>query len=392
MSAKMLRRPIVKYPLIAAVLIAAAIAAITIYQNRPLSVQVSSLEQDVTIRVFGLGTVEARIRSDIGFEVSATLVELNADHGDRVKQGDVLARLNPGEQEARVEKAKAALSSAQANINKAEASLEKARVILAQKQDTNKRKQTLADRNVVSRESADEARREEEVAKTDVLVATSEINVANALRNDALAQIRFEETLMRHRTLVAPYDALVIKRHKELGSVVKAGDAVFTLVALGSYWGLAYVDEARAGFIKVGQKVDARLRSRPQDAFTGTVARIELESDRLTEERRVFIKGDNPPPQIYLGEQVEFWITVARLDEALLVPEAAVKGYDGLNGQVWTVEAGRLQQRAVKFSHRTEDGRLEIIDGLPKGAQIISKTKKNFRKGRAVRIAGGKTE
>ena len=388
MIANALRKPVVKYTLLTAILIATVATAIKIYQNRPLSVQIVALEQDVIIRVFGLGTVEARIRSDIGFEASATLVELNADHGDRVKQGDVLARLNLGEQEARVVKARAALASARANIKKAVANLEKTRVILAQKQDTNKRKQALADRNVVSREAADEAQREEDVAKTDVLVATSEIEVANALLTDARAQIQFEETLMRHRTLVAPYDALVIKRHKELGSVVKAGDPIFTLVARGSYWGLAYVDEARAGFIEEGQKVDARLRSRPQDAFTGTVARIDLESDRLTEERRVFIKGDNPPPRVYLGEQVEFWISVAQLDEAQLVPEAAVQGYDGLQGQVWTIEAGRLQQRTVTFNHRTEDGRLEIINGLPEGAQVVSHIDKDFRKDRAVRIVG----
>ena len=387
MIAKIFRRPIVKYVTIVAVLIAIVGIGLTIYQNRPVSVQVATVEQDVTIRVFGLGTVEARIRSDIGFEVNATLIELNADHGDRVKRGEILARLNPGEQEARVEKARAALSSAKANAKKAEANLKKALVILTQKQDSNKRKQELADRNVVSREVADEAQRDQDVAKADILVAKSEIEVAKALLTDANAQIQFEETLMRHRTLIAPYDALVIKRHKELGSVVKAGDSIFTLVAVGTYWGLAYIDEARAGFIQEGQKVDARLRSRPQDAFTGTVIRIDLESDRLTEERRVFIKGNKPPSRIFLGEQVEFWITVARLDEALLVPEAAVRGYDGLQGQVWTIEAGRLQQRTVRFNHRTEDGRLQITDGLPEGAQIISHINKSFRIGRAARIA-----
>jgi HlyD family secretion protein len=75
--------------------------------------------------------------------------------------------------------------------------------------------------------------------------------------------------MLRHRTLFAPYDAIVIERHEELGTVVRSGDPIFTLIAADGYWGLAYIDEARAGFIQEGQKVDARLRSRPQDAFTG---------------------------------------------------------------------------------------------------------------------------
>ena len=247
-------------------------------------------------------------------------------------------------------------------------------------------------RNIVSREDAEEAQREEDVARADVSVAMSETEVANALHTDAAAQLRFEETMLRHRTLVATYDAIVIERQKELGTVVKPGDPIFTLIAVGTYWGLAYVDEARAGFIKEGQKVDARLRSRPQDAFTGQVARIGLESDRVTEERRVFIKGDNPPSRIYLGEQVEFWITVAQLDEALLVPEAAVQGYDGVQGRVWTLESGRLHLRSVRFLHRTEDARLEIVGGLPEGAGVVTRLQSGFREGRSARVEEAGTE
>jgi HlyD family secretion protein len=381
-----LRQPAVRFALVAAVIIALAVAAYFFYANRPISVQTTVVEHDIPVRVFGLGTVEARVLSKIGFEVGATLVELNADHGDAIRKGDVLARLNLGEQEAKVAKAQAAQISAEANIKKADANLEKVRAVLAQKQEANRRKQALVGRNVVSQEVAEEAQREEEVAKADVSVAMSEIEVARALLTDARAQVQFEETLLRHRTLFAPYDAIVIERHEELGTVVKPGDPIFTLIAADAYWGLAYVDEARAGFIQEGQKVDARLRSRPQDAFTGTVARVGLESDRVTEERRVFIKGDRPPPRIYLGEQVEFWITVAQLDQALLVPEAAVQGYDGLQGDIWTVESGRLQLRSVKFRHRTEDARLEIVSDLPEGAYVVTRLQSGFREGRSARL------
>ena len=161
---------------------------------------------------------------------------------------------------------------------------------------------------------------------------------------------------------------------------------------LDTYWGLAHVDEARAGFIREGQKVDARLRSRPQDAFAGQVERIGLESDRVTEERRVFIKGNNPPSRVYLGEQVEFWITVAKLDKAVLVPEAAVLGFDRLQGRVWTIEDGKLHLRSVTFGHQTEDARLEITGGLPEGAKVVTKLETGFREGRSARITGTKSK
>ncbi|MCB1504865.1 MAG: efflux RND transporter periplasmic adaptor subunit [Hyphomicrobiaceae bacterium] len=355
--------------------------------NRPIAVEIASIENNVPVRVFGLGTVEARVLSKIGFEVGATLVELNADHGDRVAKGAVLARLASVEQEARLAKAKAAVEIAEVGISRAEANVAKAKAVLAQRQEANRRKSSLVGRNIVSEQVAEEAARDEAVAQADVTVAQSELATSRALLDDARAQLTLEETLLGHRTLAAPFDAIVIERHKELGTVVKVGDPIFTLIEVGSYWGLAYVDEARAGFIQEGQPVEARLRSRPRETFRGRVVRIGLESDRVTEERRVFVKGENPPPRIFLGEQVEFWVTVSTLEKALLVPEAAVHGYDGSQGTVWTVEDGRLQRRSARFQHRTEDARLEIVGGLPEGAQVVTRLASGLREGRSVSVA-----
>lgn len=384
-SFTILRKPVVKYGLIAVGVVAAAWLAVTIFSNRPIAVTVAAQAQNVPIRVFGLGTVEARVLSKIGFEVGATLAELNVDHGDHVKKGQVLARLAAGEQEAKVAKARAALAIAEVNILRATANIEKTQAIFAQRRDANRRKQSLAGRDVVSQQSAEEALRDEAVAKADVSVAMSEAESTKTQLVDAKAQLRFEETMLSHRTLMAPYDGLVIERHKELGTVIKAGDPIFTLIADDSHWGLAYVDEARAGFIQEGQKVEARLRSRPLDSFTGQVVRIGLESDRVSEERRVYVRGDKPPPRLHLGEQAEFRITVATLDKALLVPETAVHGYNGRQGTVWTVEDGRLRQRLVNFRHRTEDSKLEIVSDLPAAAQVVTAIGAGFKDGRAAR-------
>jgi len=381
-----MRRPWVRIALSAIALLAVTAAAVSVYSNRPVSVVVVTTVHNVPIRVFGLGTVEARVLSKIGFEVGATLVELNTDHGDRVSKGQVLARLAVGEQEAKVAKARAAMAVAASGIVRGEALLEKARAVQSQRQSANRRKQALVGRDIVSQQVADEATTDEAVAKADVAIARSDLETARSQLVDVQAQLQFEEAMLRHRTLVAPFDALVIERHKEPGTVIKPGDPVFTLIAADSYWGLAYVDEARAGFIEEGQPVEARLRSRPQDAFTGRVVRIGLESDRASEERRVYIKGDNPPARVFLGEQAEFWIGVATLDAALLVPESAVQGFDGREGRVWTVEAGRLHRRPVRFRHRTEDAQLEIVAGLPADARVVTRLNGNLREGRRATV------
>ena len=91
-----------------------------------VKVQVSQVEGDVPVLVFGLGTVEARVTSKVGFKVSGVLVELRADIGDRVAKGSVLGRLDDREQRAQVARAKAAIAQTEANLQRARASVEKA--------------------------------------------------------------------------------------------------------------------------------------------------------------------------------------------------------------------------------------------------------------------------
>ena len=99
---------------VAGALAIAAVAGTGAYWYRPLTVVALQPEQDVAIRVFGLGTMEARVLARIGFKVSGTLTDLRVDHGDRVKAGQLLARMDDREQQARTAKAKAQLSSAEA--------------------------------------------------------------------------------------------------------------------------------------------------------------------------------------------------------------------------------------------------------------------------------------
>ena len=353
--------------------------------ERPISVPVASMEQNVAVRVYGLGTVEARILSDVGFEVGAALTELAVDSGDAVTKGQVLARLHPGEQEARVKRAEAAVEAASATLGRAEASVARARAIIAQRQATNARQQELLGRNAISTQAAEEAQKDVDVAAADLALAESDIAVVRAQQADAAAALKYEQVLLDHHVLTAPFDAVVVERRAEAGTVVRAGDVIFTLMDPETVWTLAYVDEERAGAIAVGQKAEVRLRSLPHNVFTGTVARIGIESDRVNEERRVWIACDQCPAQVFLGEQAEVRITVAELKDARLVPEIAISGFDGHQGRVWIVEEGRAREIPLVFGHRTEDARVEVVSGLPEGALIVSSPVKGLSEGRMVR-------
>lgn len=353
--------------------------------QRPLPVPVAAVQTDVPVTVFGLGAVEARVLSRVGFEVPGTLIEVLADHGDRVAAGAPLARLASASQEARVARAEAAMLSADAAAQRAEAQRERAEALLAQRQATARRRRELASRGVGSPESAELAETEATAAQADLAVNRADAAVARALQAEARANLQAERTTLDKHTLRAPFEAVVIARSREPGAALNPGEAVFTLVAPDSLWALAYVDEGRAGDIALGQPAMVTLRSRPGRPIAARVERIGLEADRVTEERRVYVRCITCPEMPVIGEQAEVVIETGRLPRARLVPENAIHGFDGATGTVWVLEGGRLAQRQVSFAARLMDGRAAITDGLPEDLPIAIRTGPGFAPGRAAR-------
>jgi len=373
---------------VVAILLVAIGAAFFLY--RPVEVAVVELERNVIIKVFGLGTVEARILSRIGFKTSGTLVALYADHGDRVRTGQVIARIDNSEQRARLAKAEAQRLSAEATIEVARAAAAKAEAQLAQRVLSNRRRQELLAKQSISTEAAEESQLTENIARADVLVTRAELSAAEARLKDAQAQLEYEKAVLSQHDLVAPFDGVIILRAKELGSILTATEPLFTIVAPDTVWILAYVDEVRSGDIRVGQMVEIKLRSIPNTVFQGRVERIGIESDRINEERRIYVSCPGCPDTFYLGEQSEVFITTAILDSALLVPEAAIEFVDSSLGKVWAIENGHLGRRQVKLGKRSLDGRVEIAEPIPDGVRIVAVVLPAFAEGQSVRIAQDK--
>lgn len=148
--------------------------------------------------------------------------------------------------------------------------MKRAQALFTQKQSVNRRQKELADRKVISEQALEEAQRDEEVATADFEVAKSEVEVARIQIESAKAQLQLEKTLLEHHTLTAPFDAVIVQRLQELGTVVRWGDPIFSWLAPETIWARAHVDEARAGTIALDQPANVRLRSRAARSLQGT--------------------------------------------------------------------------------------------------------------------------
>jgi HlyD family secretion protein len=369
-------------------LVAIGLGAIYWYRTHEIAVEIARPQSNVEVRVFGIGTVEAQVVSRVGFQVAGKVNALAADQGDIVKAGTVLARLDADAQRAKLMKSDAALRQSAANLLRVQAQRDRADVSYQQKKSVNARRQSLVGRGAVSQEAAEDAQAAEDIARSDLKLVEADVTVATVLQDDAAAQRRLDAVLLDQHELRAPFEARVVARHKELGGVANAGDAVFTLIEPGSVWIRTYIDEASAGGLQVGQSAFVRLRSEATNVFEAEIVRIDQENDRVTEERRVYVRCRQCGSQHqlrFLGEQAEIEIVKKAIPSGLFVPLKFVEGYDGRSGNVWLIDNGRLAKRKLQLGDRLLDGSVQVLSELPPGTSIVLDSGSRLRDGRAAR-------
>ena len=373
-------------------LIGGALVIATLYINyiREIRVQIVPVQRDVEVRVFGVGTVEAQILSKIGFQIGGKVTSVETDQGDQVKAGALLAKLDDSAQRSKLIKSEVAMRQAAANLTKAQAQGDRARAAYQQKKSVNTRRQTLLARGSVAQEGADDAQASEDIARSDLRVAEADAAIAAVLQDDAAAQRKIDAVLVDQHELRAPFDGRVIARHKELGSIANAGEAMFTLIAADTIWVRAYVDEAMTGGLHIGQTAFVKLRSEANRVVEAEVVRIDQENDRVTEERRVYVRcrACSPLHQLrYLGEQAEVEIVKTIIPSGRFIPLKFVEAFDGQTGLIWVLENGRLAKRRVHFGERLLDGRILITSEFPPKVEVIADDRTDLREGRAARQA-----
>ena len=142
--------------------------------------------------------------------------------------------------------------------------------VLAQKEEANRRQQELLKKNVAPSRKPRRPPRTSKSPRPITRWPMADAAVARAAIETARADLAHETTLLAHHILKAPFDAIVVERHTELGTVVKAGDPVYTIVDPDSVWVLAHVEEARAGAIALGQSCGSQLEIAAGLSISGT--------------------------------------------------------------------------------------------------------------------------
>ncbi|OYX26859.1 MAG: hypothetical protein B7Z03_14410 [Hydrogenophilales bacterium 32-62-9] len=328
----------------------------------PVGVEIASVARaDLRPTVYGIGTVEARRAYAVGPTQSGRLLRVSVDQGDRVKAGQLLAEIDPVDLRQRGEAAASSAARARQTAQAAQAQVSEAdsRVRLAQA--NHARYQALAK----------QGSRRNEAAAAEAALAAARANAIGAQRDisRADAELRGIEQVGKTLKLFSPIDGVVTAREAEPGTTVVAGQAVLRLVEPAQLWVRARVDQARAQGVAVGQAADIVLRSAPGTALPGKVARIELQSDAVTEERIINVAFEPAPAQLYLVELAEVTIRLPGARDVLAVPRAALAQFKGQTG-VWQVVDGRARFQPVQAGVQTAD-QVQIVSGLEAGDRLV---------------------
>jgi HlyD family secretion protein len=180
-------------------------------------------------------------------------------------------------------------------------------------------------------------------------------------------------TLARERladtVITSPGNAYVVSRELEPGATVTPGTPILKIADPRTAWVTVHVDERNTGGVTVGDPAEVALRSLSGRMLRGHVARIQRESDRITEQLAVDVALDERAPRLILGEQAEALIRRPALQGVPAVPLAAViRRPDGFGALV--VTDGRLHFRKVRFGAADPGGWIQVLEGLRPGEQV----------------------
>ncbi len=305
---------------------------------RVQSARVGPLETTVT----SSATVESVHQVDLITKVSGTVSALEVEEGDRVRRGQLLARLDNPLQKGERDRARASLA-------KAEEDLERLRL--------------LHDKGFISDNEFNEAVHAQELARTTYEQAQSSL----------------DDTVLR-----APFDGTISARHIELGENVSVGKVAFSLVDLSNLEVDVHVPERYLGELTVGQA--ARVRSDFTDVeVTGEVIRISPTVDSSTGTVKVTVAVRQEGPQLRPGMFVNVAVITAVRDAAILIPKRAVVYEDG-EPVAYVVRDDKAVRVRLGPGQEQGDER-EVVEGIDGGEPVIVMGQTALKDGALVRVA-----
>lgn len=302
------------------------------YRERIAAVAVAPVEhRPIELRRTFSGALESHSKFVVAPKVAGRIEELPVDISDTVKRGDVVAILDDAEFDQDVRQSEADLAVAEANLAEA-----KSAYAIAER--AYQRSNTLRERGIASESEYDNVRAELLAREAQVKVAEAQtIRAESAL---ASARIRLGYTRITADWPGGEENRLVAERYIDEGETVSPNDPILLIVELDPITAVIYVTERDYGLLHPGQSANIRTDAFPSKTFEGKIDRISPVFRENSRQARVELSLENPSFDLKPGMFVRAEITLQRIEEATVVPYAAISRRGTSDGVFQVSESG----------------------------------------------------
>jgi membrane fusion protein, heavy metal efflux system len=286
---------------------------------------------------------------------SGRITRVIAGLGDTVKAGAPLATLEASE-----------FVQAQNDLATAASQLKLARI-------TETRKHALYDAKGGSLQDWQSAQADLTAAETALSAVRNRLSILGKSPAE-IAALEKDQTISPVATLSAPIAGVVVDRQVGPGQYVQAGGATpqFTIADISSVWLLANVRETDAARVKLGQSVEVHVPAYPDRVFKARLTYVSAVVDAVTHRLPVRAEIGNRDGALKPEMFANFRILTSEASESAAVPQSAVV-YEGAAAHVWVVAAdGLLSLRNIRTG-RSNDGLIEVLEGLKPGENVVTK-------------------
>jgi HlyD family secretion protein len=240
----------------------------------------------------------------------------------------------------------------------------------------------------------DDAQRNLEVAQSQLRAARLQVDtntvrgsdylLARAALAQALAAQRMAAARLDYTRITAPLDGILIARNVERGDVVQPGKALMVLSPAGQIQVVVQIDEKNLPALRLGQKALASADAYPEQRFATELVYLNPAVDPQRGSVEAKFRALDPPAYLRQDMTVSVDIEVAHRRNAVVVPVESVHDGSGNGAWVLTVSGRHARRRAVRTGVRGS-GKVEIVDGLVPGEQVIASTAAGIVDGQRVR-------
>jgi HlyD family secretion protein len=286
---------------------------------------------EIVDAVGATGTLQAVNTVQVGSQVSGNIQYLGADFNSIVRQGQVIARLDPSMFDAQLQQTRANLLQAQANLARAQSDLERSKVQLLDVQQKFARAKELTARNLMPQSEFDSAKIAVDAAQASLVSQQATVAQTQAAVSQSQASVNQSQVNLGHTVITAPIDGIVTQRSVDVGQTVAASMSAPTLFVIAADLTKmqvnANIDESDVGRIRPGQHVTFRVDAYPTDAFEGTVSQVRLQPVVVSNVTTYGTVIDVPNPQLKLkpGMTANVRVEIAKRADALRLPTGALR-------------------------------------------------------------------